>query len=685
MPAGTLLKSHHGTTSPFFHAHLQRVWPMDDDGGSSDMPAPFLEGLRNGEDQATHWQGNLTSTPSSPQSPPSYSISQPSSHIAFKDPQTEVTTSSSQTQTQTQTTPITSPLGTTVIPTLAMPMEPFDHRFTDYFSTEMDISEPYAAAAERRYHYLTRSQSALTYPSKPSLHNYNTGSSASLYNISPSPLRDDFDPREPDSSRFAAERFLSPNRTLSPIEEQTFFPHESGSLSHRAQGDNASLHSTSTSTFPSKGSTPHVSPVAPPTPVTPVDPSAGFPKVVVTGPAPGVVTAPPKHTRSFSMLPVIPASPRVSQATSGADQQGPGLPPGTTYPPALTIPPFSFPGPLSVYQPYHEAWSHASPQFEIDIAEYARAAQSRTPSLLSRSESLQTELTYLTAPDSIRTSLATVRPETRRFSSFSAHVHARTLETIGDHAEESSAPPCSPARTFSLKGIGWTPDPKASIAAGWLAACNIFNSIRERVPALPELPDFPKLNISLPTVKNDSKPRTAEVLFWMGFMGPWCWLIGGWVLARDGAAVDDARISVAKTRSEHGSTTMLPLWYNGGSRVALGNSAAKSASGSTPRSERTASKSFKGMIDVVLASSLETIGSARSARSTSKTTHAAKLRPVNLEAGTTSSRTTYRKELDMWVSRCRVAAVMSGVLILAVTIVALVFLARTASKKSTSP
>lgn len=89
----------------------------------------------------------------------------------------------------------------------------------DFWAMVQDT--PIPAPATRRYHYLTRSQSTGNFApaAKP------PDSPSSVYPVQPSPLRTEFDPREPDSVQHVSPSHpWSPSqRHLSPIDEGSYF------------------------------------------------------------------------------------------------------------------------------------------------------------------------------------------------------------------------------------------------------------------------------------------------------------------------------------------------------------------------------------------------------------------------------------------------------------------------------
>lgn len=109
-------------------------------------------------------------------------------------------------------------------------------------------------APTHKYHYLTRSESAATFPPKPhgsssNLQMYNQGYASSLNHLSPSRLRTGFfgdEEEESDDEQDITEEYSTARHPLSPIDES---PSIQPSTSRTAkavgkpQGDDASVHS----------------------------------------------------------------------------------------------------------------------------------------------------------------------------------------------------------------------------------------------------------------------------------------------------------------------------------------------------------------------------------------------------------------------------------------------------------
>lgn len=123
--------------------------------------------------------------------------------------------------------------------------------------------------------------------------------------------------------------------------------------------------------------------------------------------------------------------------------------------------------------------------------------------------------------------------------------------------------------------------------------------------------------------KSPSQMTPARLLFWLGFVAPWCWMIGGWVLTRSG-----------KTRAEKDSSSnrirpsLLPLWNS-----------KTSEKGIEGKKVQEGYKFGKGYPFV--APSIDTLAS----------------QPNGIHRTKSYSPPT---ELDPWVRRCRKASVVSG-------------------------
>ncbi|KAI0372478.1 hypothetical protein BV20DRAFT_964071 [Pilatotrama ljubarskyi] len=160
------------------------------------------------------------------------------------------------------------------------------------------------------------------------------------------------------------------------------------------------------------------------------------------------------------------------------------------------------------------------------------------------------------------------------------------------------------------------------------------------------------------------KASYACILFWVGFVAPWCWLIGGWLLTTTGEVASDG------LAAETGP--VLPLWHRrrkGGAQGPRETTKGKRrADAGVPMPEKV--KAINGAAErrikakswyPLLAPSLESLapsstGSAMSTR---------KLKRCLPRSST----------VDPWIRRCRVAAAASGVLIFAAFVVAIILVA----------
>lgn len=139
--------------------------------------------------------------------------------------------------------------------------------------------------------------------------------------------------------------------------------------------------------------------------------------------------------------------------------------------------------------------------------------------------------------------------------------------------------------------------------------------------------------------KSQSQTTPACLLFWLGFVAPWCWMIGGWMLTRGG-----------KTRAQEGSSggrfrpLLLPLWNSR-------KTSEKGIEGGKVQEGYTLGKGYP-----FVAPSVDTL--ARS----------------NDDHKTQSQ--TAPNELDPWVRRCRKASVVSGFALFVIFIVVCVIIGR---------
>ncbi|PIL29033.1 hypothetical protein GSI_09081 [Ganoderma sinense ZZ0214-1] len=172
----------------------------------------------------------------------------------------------------------------------------------------------------------------------------------------------------------------------------------------------------------------------------------------------------------------------------------------------------------------------------------------------------------------------------------------------------------------------------------------------------------------------------ACVLFWAGFVAPWCWLIGGWLLSREGEPEGHGPILPLWHRHRHlsrrrgaGRGTHVPVDRGDGCEYgeldhqqhARGVPCGDGGGAHEFRGSGTASeKRAKAMTSwyPLFAPSVESL-----APSTRSLSSAHKLRILHDHGA---------RGVDPWIARCRVAAGVSGVFIFAGFVVAMVFAAR---------
>lgn len=401
-------------------------------------------------------------------------------------------------------------------------------------------------------------------------------------------------------------------------------------------------------------------------------------------------------------LPVIPASPRESQNVFEADHSMmPGIFPHEnqldydTYPSTIGEQDLGETG----YAVLNGKKPHTHTRFALQRGIYtngddssleeqdlgALIQSSRTgagprassPSLISRSDSVRTELTYITAQDS--------SPGSRRASAAADLEGGRRRSRLANviNADEYS-------NNMAGRAVARV---KAS-----------FDTLLQRklkTPSPGSVQQTPSLNpqpahhpppksengTSTKTIRSLGSPawvaharsqitetfqggKPAEMLFWTGFLAPWCWLIGGWMLSRD---TGDARPPEPPT--------------------ILGNQTPVNASRLNLRPEQQTEKQ-RGKQVSMWGSSVELLAAVRGERAhvldeekgeTEETTEDMRhhLGEGGGVYGSSEKRVARigdgRQEgalLDPWVARCRVASILAGMLLLALCIVALIVLVR---------
>lgn len=323
---------------------------------------------------------------------------------------------------------------------------------------------------------------------------------------------------------------------------------------------------------------------------------------------------PPRtYARSFSTLPVIPASPRESQNVY------------ETEPPESVL---KFPMPV-VYPPPIEYSPFEPPQDAADEMPEHR----RTSSIISRTDSVRTELTYLTADNT-----NSLQSRRRTMDGTSVRRRSALHQDNTDYMRGSKLNVASRFKASIETLISKSSQLSSVAAAKWTLLVLHFRQPTSMIPRDQERRPMWDIN---------GKP--SEVLFWTGFIAPWCWLVGGWMLARNGQTMLEGRSS-----SEKGP--VLPLTSREADLRASQRRAGAPGSlwSKTKVSSAEVWASLRG-------------GGARDG---------AGGWPRRLRLRGDSTTTAQRALMDPWVSRCRVAAVVSGMIILALCIVALVVLIR---------
>lgn len=156
--------------------------------------------------------------------------------------------------------------------------------------------------------------------------------------------------------------------------------------------------------------------------------------------------------------------------------------------------------------------------------------------------------------------------------------------------------------------------------------------------------DLLRFTKSRESQETPKRPTPACLLFWVGFVAPWCWMIGGWMLTKSGET---------KTGEGKGGKLrplILPLW----------NSKKKNSEKGVDKGEAKEVVQGYGFGNgyPFVAPSVETL------------TPSAK----QLQLKWTSQEKP--RSLDPWVKRCRVAAVVSGILLLVAFVAVCVVIGR---------
>lgn len=369
-----------------------------------------------------------------------------------------------------------------------------------------------------------------------------------------------------------------------------------------------------------------------------------------------------RHRTALSM---IPGSPRASNVHDLEPEETLKFPMPAAHPEEI------------VYDPFPQSQDDLH---QADLRDLA--GQSRTPSLvtMSRTASQSTQLTYLTADEAGNARRSRVDGGTGaagRRSQLGGSPRERDRDRErGDNASLTR----SAAARF-----------KSSIE-DLLSKSSRMTSTAMKRPIASVAPPFRGALTLLSTARSpwavpQSKP--SEVLFWTGFIAPWCWLIGGWMLSRSGETVMEGLPRGAKEEN-----FVLPLYTDVNAAATLETQEQLQGLGSRSQSParfsdmqtqtQTQTRTYthtqegKGLSSIwkhAKSSSAELLASVRVKHVEDENSQ---LKPMHLRGDdvTTETMTNSRLRLDPWVLRCRVAAIVSGMLLLALLIVALVVLIR---------
>ncbi|KAI0672321.1 hypothetical protein C8Q78DRAFT_1077855 [Trametes maxima] len=174
-----------------------------------------------------------------------------------------------------------------------------------------------------------------------------------------------------------------------------------------------------------------------------------------------------------------------------------------------------------------------------------------------------------------------------------------------------------------------------------------------------------------PTPERKLSASHACILFWVGFVAPWCWLIGGWLLTTAGEVGSDGLYA------ETGP--VLPLWHKlrkgGRQNTREANHAKERAAGADPHHEDAG---------VPMPERVKAISGAAERRIKTKSWYPLLAPSLESLTPSTGSGTSARKlkrclptssAVDPWVHRCRIAAATSGLLIFIAFVIAIVLVA----------
>ncbi|KAI9056355.1 hypothetical protein FKP32DRAFT_1670206 [Trametes sanguinea] len=201
-------------------------------------------------------------------------------------------------------------------------------------------------------------------------------------------------------------------------------------------------------------------------------------------------------------------------------------------------------------------------------------------------------------------------------------------------------------RSFGRPSRSISPGTESFLQRRWLKGMS-FGSDRFVLPSFAQ--------------KRRRKLSHACILFWLGFVAPWCWLIGGWLLTSTGEVGSDG------LSAETGP--VLPLWHK----------ERKKGSGTGRRGSEKEKKRENEDLSVP-----EKVKGAAERRIKSKSWYPLVAPSLESLAPSTTSGISTRElkrclptssTVDPWIHRCRIAAAASGVLIFAAFVVAIVLIA----------
>ncbi|KLO12497.1 hypothetical protein SCHPADRAFT_941159 [Schizopora paradoxa] len=603
-----------------------------------------------------------------------------------------------------------------------------------FASIAAEVSTP--SPEGRQYHYITRSQSTGGgYSPEPTKEKHSSKSTKS----SPSSTLISSDSREPQIPNPGNTYIIPPiQRNLSPIDEGS--PRDSPLVHIGPQSDTVSVHSTtsnqsnlfinrpvrrtaSTSSFNSVNSIPPRSAAA----TSEREESQKIPHTFTqTNPSRSA------YPRTFPALPVIPASPRESQNVPHDETDSTGL---------------KFPQPaafLSRRQDYNGFIAPGGIEGEhAEGDEYGTGSNaiglaigtpSRRISVADSVRTADTQYTYLTAESPAQSRRGTMADG----SGVSMPRHQRSKENAKSSSklrdlESGLATEDAPLGDGSSRRLQ-----RAKLL---LVALKRRMQVRRSGAQVPDAEGNDARAEALGTLSGEKKSgaqkarmgpislvahiafsgmtkrKPSELLFWAGFVAPWCWLIGGWMLRKDGYAVDggydenrnvrptealyeregekgvgvDPKANARRSRNadlnevdeQNRFTTATNFAVVPSTRTSISDdrpdsAGAKGDTGTAePRTPATADERKRGLSaawESARNSSAEIFDAIRGPRPGDSEDTEATLRPGLKQESRVS--VVMATRVDRWVARCRVAAGLSGLVLLALCIAAIVELVR---------